>query len=283
LYRDVIQSPYGMILHCGPTGSGKSMSLYAALNEINSTELNIVTVEDPVEYTLAGLSQVQVKKDIGLTFSAALRAFLRQDPDIILVGEIRDLETAEIAVEASLTGHLLFSTLHTNDAASAVARFTEMGIEPYMIATSLRCVCAQRLARRVCACATHEEPTPEEHELLDRALDDAPIGTIVRSQGCAKCEQSGFKGRVGVHEVMCIDDELRKLVNQRANVEVMQRQARESGMRTLFEDLMEKVKAGLTTLPEALATARPDEQVREKIGVAIPVESGEFVVGLPVE
>ena len=279
MYRDAIQAPYGMVLHCGPTGSGKSMSLYAALNEINSPEWNIITVEDPVEYTLPGLSQVQVKKDIGLTFANALRSFLRQDPDIILVGEIRDLETAEIAIEASLTGHLLFSTLHTNDAPSAIARFDEMGIEPFMVSTCLRCVCAQRLARRVCACSLLEAPTSDERMLLERALDSAPILNVARSQGCAKCEHSGFKGRVGVHEIMCITDEMRRHINKRDSVEILKLVARENGMRTLFEDLMEKVKAGLTTLPEALATARPDESLHDhdKISEPIPVESGEIM------
>jgi type IV pilus assembly protein PilB len=270
IYRDVLQSSYGMILHCGPTGSGKSMSLYAALNEINSPAWNIITAEDPVEYTLPGLNQVQVKKDIGLTFAAALRSFLRQDPDIILVGEIRDLETAEIAVEAALTGHLLFSTLHTNDAPSAVTRFDEMGIEPFMLSTCLQCVCAQRLVRRVCSCRTMETPKADEYELLDRALDDEPIKKIAREQSCPKCEKTGFKGRLGVHEIMRINDELRGLINRRASVANIKQAAREDGMRTLFEDLMEKVKAGLTTLPEAIGTQRPDDTTNHAVAEAIP-------------
>ncbi len=285
MYRDLIQAPYGMILHCGPTGSGKSMSLYSALNEINSPDWNILTVEDPVEYTLPGLNQVQVKKDIGLTFAAALRSFLRQDPDIILVGEIRDLETAEIAVEASLTGHLLFSTLHTNDAPSAVARFDEMGIEPFMISTCLVCVCAQRLVRRVCSCRAMEIPKADEYELLDRALDDAPIGKIARPRGCQKCDQTGFKGRMGIHEILKVTDEFRGLINHRAAVERLKQAAREGGMRTLFEDLMEKVKAGHTTLPEAIGTARPDDTASPQGADARPITESPsgIMVAQPVE
>lgn len=281
LYRHALQAPYGMILHCGPTGSGKSMSLYSALNEINSPDWNILTIEDPIEYTLPGLNQVQVKSDIGLSFAAALRSFLRQDPDIILVGEIRDLETAEIAVEASLTGHLLFSTLHTNDAPSAITRFDEMGIEPFMVSTSLICVCAQRLVRRVCSCHTMETPTADEYELLERALDDAPIGQIAREHGCPKCEKTGFKGRMGVHEVMIATDELRGLINHRSPVERLKHVAREHGMRTLFEDVMEKVKAGHTTLPEAIGTARPDDALAPHPSVAIPVRESPSSVMIP--
>src|SRR5579862_2358855 len=281
IYRDLIQVPYGMILHCGPTGSGKSMSLYSALNEINSPEWNVITIEDPIEYTLPGLNQVQVKADIGLTFAAALRSFLRQDPDIILVGEIRDLETAEIAVEASLTGHLLFSTLHTNDAPAAITRFDEMGIEPFMVSTSLICVCAQRLVRKVCSCATLETPTADEYILLDRALDPAPIGKIARLQGCAKCEKTGFKGRMGVHEIMTATDELRTLINHRASLDRLKMAAREHGMHTLFEDVMEKVKAGYTTLPEAIATARPDDAMSPQAEVATPVRASSSSVMMP--
>ncbi|MCX7805037.1 MAG: GspE/PulE family protein, partial [Planctomycetota bacterium] len=242
LYRKQIQAPYGMILHCGPTGSGKSMTLYAALNEINSPELNISTAEDPIEYTIKGINQLQVRKDIGLTFAAALRCFLRQDPDIILVGEIRDEETAEIAVEAALTGHLLFSTLHTNDAPTTIPRFIEMGIEPYMVATSLVCICAQRLLRRVCSCAALDDPKPAEIELLKRAKDGRPIGKIKRLVGCDRCANSGMKGRTGIHEVLVNNDELREIINRGGNADEIRLAARRTGMRTLFEDCMEKVK-----------------------------------------
>jgi type IV pilus assembly protein PilB len=259
LYRDLIQAPYGMILHCGPTGSGKSMTLFAALNEINSPDWNISTAEDPIEYTLAGINQMQMKKEVGLTFASALRCFLRQDPDIILVGEIRDLETAEIAIEAALTGHVLFSTLHTNDAPSTVTRFEEMGVEPFMVATCLVAICAQRLGRRLCACKQPDDPRPEELQYLERALDERPIGRILRPAGCEKCGKSGYKGRFGTHELLRNTDELRTQICQRVTAEKIKEAARAAGMRTLFEDLMEKVKSGLTSMQEALGTARPDD------------------------
>ncbi len=259
IYRDLIQVPYGMILHCGPTGSGKSMTLYAALNEINTPEWNISTAEDPIEYTLPGLNQMQMKKDIGLTFAAALRCYLRQDPDMILVGEIRDTETAEIAIEAALTGHVLFSTLHTNDAPSTITRFDEMGIEPFMISTCLVTICAQRLLRRLCSCKQPDNPTDDERALLERALDDKPVDKLMRPVGCEKCGNSGYKGRLGTHELLKNSDDLRGMINRKATVEQLKQAAREAGMRTLFEDLMEKVKMGLTSLPEAIGTARPDD------------------------
>jgi type IV pilus assembly protein PilB len=259
MYRDLIQVPYGMILHCGPTGSGKSMTLYAALNEINTPEWNISTAEDPIEYTLPRLNQMQMKKDIGLTFAAALRCYLRQDPDIILVGEIRDTETAEIAIEAALTGHVLFSTLHTNDAPSTITRFGEMDIEPFMISTCLVCICAQRLLRRLCSCKQPSDPTEDELVLLRRAKDSAPVGKIMRTAGCPKCNNIGYKGRVGVHEMLKNSDELRGLINKHATADELKQAARRAGMRTMFEDCMEKVKQGLTSLPEAIGTARPDD------------------------
>ena len=261
MYRDLIQVPYGMILHCGPTGSGKSMTLYAALNEINTPEWNISTAEDPIEYTLPRLNQMQMKKDIGLTFAAALRCYLRQDPDIILVGEIRDTETAEIAIEAALTGHVLFSTLHTNDAPSTINRFGEMDIEPFMVSTCMVCICAQRLLRRLCACKVAGDPTDDEMNLLRRAKDDAPVGKIMRPGGCPKCGGSGYKGRVGIHELLKMSDELRTLINKHATADELKGAARRAGMRTMFEDCMEKVKQGLTSLPEAIGTARPDDTI----------------------
>jgi len=259
LYRRLLKTPYGMVLHCGPTGSGKSMTLYAALNEINSPELKILTAEDPIEYTLPQINQIQVKREIGLTFASCLRSFLRQDPDIILVGEIRDRETAEIAVEASLTGHLLFSTLHTNDAPSTITRLVEIGVEPFLISSTLVAICAQRLVRRVCACHKPTPPTPEEFELLARARDAAAIGNIARPAGCHKCDQTGYKGRTGIHELLECTDAVRELITRGASNLDLKRNARKHGMRTLFEDAMEKVKAGITTLPEALSIACPDE------------------------
>ncbi|MGA2445047.1 MAG: GspE/PulE family protein [Opitutaceae bacterium] len=259
LYRRVIRQPYGMILHCGPTGSGKSMTLYAALNEINSPELVIRTVEDPIEYTLAGINQVQMHRQIGLTFSAALRSFLRQDPDIVLVGEIRDHETAEIAIEAALTGHLLLSTLHTNDAPSAIARLTDLGMEPFMISASLLCVCSQRLMRRVCKnCRQPLEPQGREKELIEKAIGWS--GQIFKHnpKGCVRCNHTGYKGRVGIHELMVIGEELIEAINKGSETSELKRIAIRGGMQTLHQDSLIKVKEGISTFEEALATAPPD-------------------------
>jgi type IV pilus assembly protein PilB len=258
-YREVIRQPYGMILHCGPTGSGKSMTLYSALNEINSPELVIRTAEDPIEYTLAGINQMQMHRQIGLTFAAALRSFLRQDPDIILVGEIRDKETANIAVEAALTGHLLISTLHTNDAPSTIARLTDMGVEPFMISSSLLCVCAQRLMRRVCkVCKQEVQPTEREKEILDKAIGWS--GTIHKAnpRGCPKCGGTGYKGRVGIHELMIVGEELIEGVNKEMETAELKKIAMRNGMKTLHQDSMLKVKMGLSTMEEAISTVPPD-------------------------
>ncbi|HLP02041.1 MAG TPA: ATPase, T2SS/T4P/T4SS family [Opitutaceae bacterium] len=258
-YREVIRQPYGMILHCGPTGSGKSMTLYSALNEINSPELVIRTAEDPIEYTLAGINQMQMHRQIGLTFAAALRAFLRQDPDIVLVGEIRDKETADIAVEAALTGHLLLSTLHTNDAPSTIARLTDMGIEPFMISSSLLCVCAQRLMRRVCkVCKMPHDPIPREKEILERAIGWS--GSIYRAnpRGCPKCGGTGYKGRVGIHELMVVSEELIEGINKGLETAELKKIAMRNGMKTLHQDSMLKVKEGLSTMEESLGTVPPD-------------------------
>ncbi len=264
IYRDLIQVPFGMILHCGPTGSGKSMTLYAALNEINSPEVNISTAEDPIEYTLPRLNQMQMKKDIGLTFAAALRCYLRQDPDIILVGEIRDRETANISIEAALTGHVLFSTLHTIDAATTISRLADMNIDPFMISSCRVCSCAQRLLRRLCTCKKPEEPNEDEYKLVSCALDEAPLHQIMKPKGCPKCKNSGYKGRVGVHELLKNTDELRSMICRGATSDNLKIAARRGGMRTLFEDCMEKVKGGLTSLPEAVGTARPDEKTHQE-------------------
>jgi type IV pilus assembly protein PilB len=258
-YREVIRQPYGMILHCGPTGSGKSMTLYSALNEVNSPELVIRTAEDPIEYTLAGINQMQMHRQIGLTFATALRAFLRQDPDIILVGEIRDKETANIAVEAALTGHLLLSTLHTNDAPSTIARLTDMGIEPFMISSSLLCVCAQRLMRRVCkTCRVQSEMHDREKEIFEKAIGWS--GPIYKAspRGCPKCSGSGYKGRVGIHELMIISEELVEGINKELETSELKKIAMRNGMKTLHQDSLLKVKDGFTTLEEAVATVPPD-------------------------
>ena len=260
LYRDKIAAPFGMVLHVGPTGSGKSMTLYAALNEIKNPSINIHTAEDPIEYTLPGINQLQVHKEIGLTFARALRSFLRLDPDVILVGEIRDRETADISIEASLTGHLLLSTLHTNDAPSTVTRFVEMGVEPYMLSSSLLVVCAQRLLRRLCKhCKESYAP-----DAIQRQFVGAPeTGEVLlyKPKGCEKCNGSGYRGRVGIHEVLAPDDEFRVAVNQHGiTTEQLKRIAVEKmGMTTLFWDAMEKVRGGLCSLPDAMSNVRQDE------------------------
>ena len=260
LYREKIETPYGMILHVGPTGSGKSMTLYAALNEVQSPEINIQTIEDPIEYTLAGLNQLQVHREIGLTFDRALRSYLRQDPDVILVGEIRDKETAEISIEAALTGHLLLSTLHTNDAASTITRFLEMGIEPFMVSSSIILVCAQRLLRRLCKnCKEGYRPNDDEKHLIGVNLDSAI--EIYRAKGCEVCNNTGYKGRIGIHEMLVPDDAMRKAINEPGiTSEALKRLAIENtDMTTLYWDAMEKVRAGITSIEDALANVRRDE------------------------
>lgn len=258
-YRECIRQPYGMILHCGPTGSGKSMTLYSALNEVNTPDVVIRTAEDPIEYTLPGINQMQMHRQIGLTFATALRAFLRQDPDIILVGEIRDKETAGIAVEAALTGHLLLSTLHTNDAPTTVGRLTDMGIEPFMISSSLLCVCAQRLMRRVCKqCRAPIEPSAREKEILQKAIGWSGPIFKANPKGCPKCGGSGYKGRVGIHELMITNDELIEGINKGAEAAELKKMAMRGGMKTLHQDSLMKVKDGLTTIEEAIATVPPD-------------------------
>jgi type IV pilus assembly protein PilB len=264
LYRELIKRPYGMILHCGPTGSGKSMTLYSALNEINTPDVCIRTAEDPIEYTLPGLLQMQMQRKIGLTFAAALRAFLRQDPDVILVGEIRDRETAGIAVEAALTGHMLFSTLHTNDAPTTVSRLTEMGVEPFMISASLVCVCAQRLMRRVCkSCKQMYVQEGNEAKIMSKALSWSGKVPRANVDGCPTCGGNGYKGRVGIHELMATSEELIKSINAEDESAVLKRIAMRNGMMTLHQDSMLKVKEGLTTMEEALGSVPPDMEEYE--------------------
>jgi type II secretory ATPase GspE/PulE/Tfp pilus assembly ATPase PilB-like protein len=259
LYRECIRQPYGMILHCGPTGSGKSMTLYSALGEVNTPDVNIQTAEDPIEYTLAGINQMQMSRQIGLTFARALRCYLRMDPDIILVGEIRDEETAQIAVEAALTGHLLVSTLHTNDAPSTIARIGEMGVEPFNISASLVCVCAQRLLRRVCKnCKQPYEPEGREKKILEEAIGWSGQIFKANPQGCPTCNGIGYKGRVGIHELMVNNEELTNAINKEVEVAELKRIAMRNGMKTLHQDSMLKVKMGLTTVEEALANVPPD-------------------------
>ena len=260
-YRECVRMPYGMILHCGPTGSGKSMTLYSALGEVNTPDVNIQTAEDPIEYTLAGINQMQMNKQIGLTFERALRCYLRMDPDIILVGEIRDKETAQIACEAALTGHLLVSTLHTNDAPSTVSRMGEMGIEPFNISASIVCVCAQRLLRRICKnCKVKYTPEGRELEIIQIALGEKGPFEIYKTApgGCHICGGNGYKGRVGIHELMTSSEELIDAINKEVEVADLKRVAMKNGMKTLHQDSILKVKMGLTTMEEALSNVPPD-------------------------
>ncbi len=247
--RSMVSAPYGLILLTGPTGSGKTTTLYAILNEIKSPTKNIITIEDPVEYKLDGINQVQVKSEIGLTFGNALRSFLRQDPDIMLVGEIRDLETAQICIRSALTGHLVLSTLHTNDAPSATVRLVDIGIEPYMVAPSLLLVVAQRLLRKLCPdCKEAYEPTKEQLRGINVKSE-----LLYRPKGCSKCNQLGYRGRVCISEVMQINEEIRDLISQRASFQKVREAARSAGMQTLYESGIKKAEAGITSLEEALS------------------------------
>ena len=251
-YEACFRKPYGTILATGPTGSGKSTTLYATLNVLNQPDRNVITVEDPVEYRLPGINQVQVNPKAGLTFASALRSILRSDPDIVLVGEIRDRETAVIAVEASLTGHLVLSTLHTNDAASTPMRLIEMGVEPFMVTSALDCVLAQRLARRLCD-RCKEPYSPNEAEMTEAGwLGEISneIPTLYRTVGCSACGRTGYRGRLALHEVMVMSEEINRLVVQRASTEDIKKTARAQGMLTLREDGLHKVAQGDTTLEE---------------------------------
>ncbi|RMG08453.1 MAG: type II secretion system protein GspE, partial [Acidobacteria bacterium] len=251
LFKRNIHKPYGMVLVTGPTGSGKTNTLYSALMELNRPDTNIMTAEDPVEYNLPGINQVQMKEQIGLNFATALRAFLRQDPNIILVGEIRDFETAEIAIKAALTGHLVLSTLHTNDAPSTVSRLVNMGIEPYLVATSVNLIQAQRLIRRICKECKEEVHTPVE-ALIDIGFSEEEARSIktYRGRGCEVCNNTGYKGRIGLYEVMEINDELRELIIIGATVMDIRKKAIEMGMITLRESGLYKIREGITTLEE---------------------------------
>jgi type IV pilus assembly protein PilB len=251
-FEGLINRSYGIITVTGPTGSGKSTTLYSVLNRLNSPEKNILTIEDPVEYQLTGLTQTQVNVRAGVTFATALRAFLRQDPDIILVGEVRDAETALIATEAALTGHLVFTTLHTNDAPTAVGRMIEMGIEPFLVASSVIGVLAQRLVRVICPeCKESYTPPVEAFRRLNLAMDQDQV-TFYRGRGCDRCRHSGYKGRIGVFELMMVDDTVRELILKKAPAHRILDEALEAGMTTLKHDAMQKVLEGVTTMEEAL-------------------------------
>jgi len=248
-----ITRPYGLILVTGPTGSGKTTTLYSAINMLNTPEVNILTAEDPVEYDFPGVNQVQVKEEIGLTFASALRSFLRQDPDIILVGEIRDHETASIAIKAALTGHLVLSTLHTNDAPSAVSRLIDMGIEPYLVAASLNLVVAQRLVRKICNyCKVPDNPSPEALKRLGISEKDLEGVTLYRGEGCPKCNNTGYSGRDGIFEVLPISPELREMIIRNAPLHELRARAVEEGMITLREAAVLKLLRGITTVDEVI-------------------------------
>ncbi len=254
-YEESFTKPYGTILVTGPTGSGKSTTLYATLNVLNRPEVNIVTVEDPVEYRLSGISQVQVNRKAGLTFPSALRSFLRQDPDIMLVGEIRDKETATIAIESALTGHLVLSTLHTNDAPSAVTRLTEMGIEPFLVGSAIDAVLGQRLARRLCKqCKEPYEPTRDALEDVGWPFEEIgeDMPTLYRANGCAACSGTGYRGRLAVHELMNVTEEIERMTVERASTEDVAKMAVAQGMRTLRQDGLVKVARGETSIEEIL-------------------------------
>jgi type IV pilus assembly protein PilB len=250
---DALSKPWGAVLVTGPTGSGKSTTLYAAINKTASAGTNLITVEDPVEYRLEGLSQVQVNERAGLTFAAALRSILRQDPDTVMIGEIRDRETGKIAVEAALTGHLVLSTLHTNDAPSAITRLTEMGVEPFLIASAVTCVLAQRLARRLCtACKEPYTPSEEALERIGFPFEPGSPPVLYRAKGCNKCNGIGYKGRMGIHEVMTISEDIERLCVENKSADVIKAQALAEGMLTLRDDGFEKVRMGITSVEEIM-------------------------------
>ncbi|MBN2312299.1 MAG: Flp pilus assembly complex ATPase component TadA [Sedimentisphaerales bacterium] len=255
LFRQVIQAPNGIVLVTGPTGSGKNTTLYAALTEMNSEEVNICTVEDPVECNITGINQFQVNQTAGFEFSTALRSLLRQDPDIIMVGEIRDQATANIAVQAALTGHLVLSTLHTNDAPGAVTRLLDLGVAPYLVGASLIAVLAQRLVRKICAnCKTEYEPPVSLRKLVEKA--GGKVETFYRGVGCKKCRNTGYAGRIAIHELFVPDDEIKEMINEGANLKKIRAKALQGGMVSLQSDGIGKVEAGILSIEEVLRTAQ---------------------------
>jgi general secretion pathway protein E/type IV pilus assembly protein PilB len=259
-FERIIGLPDGILLVTGPTGSGKTTTLYSCLNFINRPDRKIITVEDPVEYVLSGINQVQVNDIVGFTFAAALRAILRQAPNIVMIGEIRDIETGSIAINASLTGHLVFSTLHTNDAPGAVTRLVDIGVKPFLVASSTRCLMAQRLVRKICKkCAAPYVPTEQEMRSLGLTMEMVKSANIQKGRGCPNCNNSGNRGRFGIFEIFVVEDEARKLIYDRVPTTVLRQRAREMGMRTLREDGIRKVLAGLTTPEEVIRATVGDE------------------------
>ncbi|PIC98787.1 GspE/PulE family protein [Sporosarcina sp. P29] len=256
-FIEEIEKPNGIVLISGPTGSGKSSTLYAALNRLNSEEVNIITIEDPVEYQLEGINQIQVNSNVGLTFATGLRSILRQDPDVVMVGEIRDKETVEIAIRASLTGHLVLSTIHTNDSVASISRLLDMGVEPFLLTASLNAIVAQRLIRRVCRdCGTTQQATEREKEIFSRRRKT--IETIHRGTGCSACNMTGYRGRIAIHEVLIINAELRDAINSSAAPTVFREIAERSETIFLIDDGLDKVKQGITTTEEVLRVALLD-------------------------
>ncbi len=259
-FQKLIYMPHGIVLVTGPTGSGKTTTLYSALNEIKSEDTKIITTEDPIEYQLEGINQIQVHHKVGLTFAACLRAILRHDPDVVLVGEIRDLETAENATQASLTGHLVFSTLHTNDAAGAFMRLCDMGVEPFLVASTVEGAMAQRLVRVLCPdCKEAYRPSPEE------LPDDFPVEHrldpdlhFYRPRGCEKCRNTGFRGRIGIYELLVTNDEIRQLATQRVSSQLIKQAAIRAGMQTLRQDGWRKAIEGITSLEEVIRATKAD-------------------------
>ncbi|MCX6901678.1 MAG: ATPase, T2SS/T4P/T4SS family [Verrucomicrobia bacterium] len=258
-FERLITLPDGILLVTGPTGSGKTTTLNSCLNFINRPDKKLITVEDPVEYSLSGVNQVEVREEVGMTFAAALRSILRQAPNVIMIGEIRDLETAEIAINASLTGHLVFSTLHTNDAPSAVTRLLDIGVKPFLCASSIRAIMAQRLVRKICErCKEPYIPTDAERRFMGLTAEQVTTTTFYKGRGCNECNRTGFRGRIGIFEVFVINEEIQKLIYERVSAHVLRKAARELGMRTLREDGVRKAVAGLTTPEEVMKTTAAD-------------------------
>jgi type IV pilus assembly protein PilB len=252
-YREIIRAPYGMVICAGPTGSGKTTTLYGSLGEINTPERNVMTIEDPVEYRIPSINQIQINEQAGITFAGGLRSILRQDPDVILVGEVRDVETARIAVQSALTGHFVLSSLHATDAPAALHRLLDMGIENFLVASSVTAVLAQRLVRRTCYhCREQYEPAAEEMALLEAIRGRVPPAGFVRGRGCNFCAQTGFLERIGVYEMMVVSDSIRDLIIGRASHDEFRKVARREGMRTLQEEAARLVEGGVTTLAEVL-------------------------------
>lgn len=256
-FMQEIEKPNGIILISGPTGSGKSSTLYAALNKLNNEEVNIITVEDPVEYQLEGINQIQVNTNVGLSFAAGLRSILRQDPDIVMVGEIRDKETADISIRASLTGHLVLSTIHTNDSIASITRLMDMGIEPFLVTASLNAVVAQRLIRRVCRdCKENQPATEREKHIFERR--GVAIETITRGKGCSQCNMTGYRGRMAIHEVLVVDEEIKDIINRNGTAGEIREIAQKNKTIFLIDDGLSKVKEGMTTTEEVLRVAMMD-------------------------